>query len=217
MSRIFISKDNEELSIELQELVQKGLLEAQTLIEFNAVPFACPPVHDILFIASIRAADFFFANCHTNAQIACAGLETAKKVAERYQKKVHFIAQQSDQPILEAQKFNEWRNGRSVCFPSSQLSIGTYAAAIPEREKIILTVYNTRFKNLKIQEKDIYVFSSPSNVRAFMEHNSIPTGAKVVAWGSSTAEELEKKQINVTKILNGQQQADLLTWLSKVL
>jgi uroporphyrinogen-III synthase len=217
MSRIFISKEPEDLSIELQALVQTGVLEAQSLIEFSAVPFACPPVHDILFIASIRAAEFFFANCQTSAQIACAGLETAKKVAERYQKEVHFIAQQSDQPVLEAEKFNAWRNNRSVCFPSSQLSIGTYAALIPESEKTILPVYNTAFKNLHIQEKDIYVFSSPSNVLAFLAHNTISAQAQVIAWGSSTAQELEKKQISVTKVLNGQQQADLLTWLSKVL
>lgn len=217
MSRIFISKDPKDLSIELQTLVQKGVLEAQSLIDFSAVPFECPPAHDILFLASIRAAEFFFTNCQTSAQIACAGLETAKKVAERYQKEVNFIAQHSDQPELEAQKFNVWRNGRSVCFPSSQLSVGTYAALIPESEKTILPVYNTRFKNLQIKEKDIYVFSSPSNVRAFLEHNTISAQAQVVAWGSSTAQELVTKQISVSKVLNGQQQADLLTWLSKVL
>lgn len=130
---------------------------------------------------------------------------------------MHFIAQQSDQPKLEAQKFNEWRKGRSVCFPSSQLSVGTYAALIPESEKIILTVYDTRYKNSSIQEKDIYVFSSPSNVRAFLKYNTIAANAQVVAWGSSTEQELVKKQIRVSKVLNGQQQADLLNWLSKVL
>ena len=202
MSSIFISKNPEELSIELRALVQKGVLEAQSLIDFSAVPFECPPSHDILFIASIRAADFFFSNCQTSAQIACAGLETAKKVAERHQKEVHFIAQQSDQPKLEAQKFNEWRKGRSVCFPSSQLSVGTYAALIPESEKIILTVYDTRYKNSSIQEKDIYVFSSPSNVRAFLKYNTIAANAQVVAWGSSTEQELVKKQIRVSKVLN---------------
>jgi len=217
MPRVFISKAPEDLSIALQTLLENGVLEAQSLIEFSAIPFVCPAAHDILFIASIRAADFFFKQCRTNAQIACAGLETAKKVAEHYQKEVHFIAQQSDQPQLEAQKFNEWRKGRSVCFPSSQLSIGTYAALIPESEKIILPVYTTQFKKLHIKEKDIYVFSSPSNVLAFLAHNTLPTHAKVVAWGSSTAQELAKKQISVSKVLNGQQQADLLTWLSKVL
>ncbi len=217
MSRIFISKDPQDLNNGLLALQQNGILEAQSLIEFSAIPFACPPAHDILFIASIRAAEFFFANCQSSAQIACAGLETAKKVAERYQKEVHFIAQQSDQPQLEAEKFNAWRNNRSVCFPSSQLSIGTYAALIPESEKTILPVYTTAFKTLHIEEKDIYVFSSPSNVLAFLAHNTMPAHAKVVAWGSSTAQELAKKQISVSKVLNGQQQADLLTWLSKVL
>ena len=216
MSTIFISKDPQDLSPELQLLVQKDMLEAQSLIEFSAQPFLCPSAFDILFIASIRAAEFFFAQCQTNAQIACAGLETAKKVTESFQKEVHFIAQHSDQPQFEAQQFNAWRNGRSVCFPSSQLSIGTYSSLIPEKEKINLQVYHTQFKILQIGAKDIYIFSSPSNVRAFLAHNTIAANAQVVAWGSTTAQELAQNQISVTKILNGQQQADLLTWINKV-
>ncbi len=217
MSRIFLSKDPEDLNEGLFALQQNGILEAQALIDFEALPFDCPRKYDILFLASIRAAEFFFSQCTTTALIACAGLETAKKVAERYQKEVAFIAQQSGLPKAEAERFNAWRKGRSVCFPSSQLSIGTYAALIPDSEKMIVPVYNTRFKKLHIKEKDIYVFSSPSNVLAFLEHNTIPAHAKVVAWGSSTAQELEKQQISVTKVLKGQQQTELLTWLSKIL
>jgi len=217
MSRIFISKDPEDLNEGLYALQQNGLLEAQALIDFEALPFDCPTNYDILFLASIRAAEFFFRQCNTQATIACAGLETAKKVAERYQKEIAFIAQQSGLPNEEATRFNAWRKGRSVCFPSSQLSIGTYAALIPESEKIILPVYTTQFKKRHITEKDIYVFSSPSNVVAFLEHNTMPSQAKVVAWGSSTAQELVKKQISVTKVLKGQQQSELLTWLSKIL
>jgi uroporphyrinogen-III synthase len=97
------------------------------------------------------------------------------------------------------------------------LSIGTYAALLPESEKIILPIYNTTFKQLPIEEKDIYVFSSPSNVLAFLAHNRIPAQAKVVAWGASTAQELIQQQISVTTVLNGEQQAELLTWLSKVI
>ena len=216
MSTIFISKDPQDLNPALQQLVQKGVLEAQSLIAFSAQPFLCPSAYDILFIASIRAADFFFAQCQTNAQIACAGLETAKKVTESYQKEVHFVAQHSDDPQLEAQQFNAWRNGRSVCFPSSQLSVGTYSSLIPEKEKIILPIYNTHFKNLQISAKDIYIFSSPSNVRAFLTNNTIAANAQVVAWGDTTAQELAQNQISVTKILNGQQQADLLNWLNVV-
>jgi len=217
MRRIFISKDTQDLHEGLLALHQSGALEAQSLIEFNAIPFVCPPAHEILFLASIRAADFFFANCQTSAQIACAGLETAKKVAERYQKKVAFIAQQSGQPKEEAQRFNTWRNGRSVCFPCSQLSIGTYAALIPESEKIILPVYSTQFKKLHIKAKDIYVFSSPSNVLAFLEQNTIPSNSRVIAWGSSTEEALKAQNIAVNKVLTVDQQTELLTWLSNIL
>ncbi|MEY4287288.1 MAG: hypothetical protein RL511_1374 [Bacteroidota bacterium] len=217
MSRIFISKDPQDLNSGLLALQKNGILEAQSLIEFSALPFECPSHYDILFLSSIRAAAFFFSQCDSEATVACAGLETAKKVAERYQKEVAFIAQQSGQPQEEAKQFNAWRNGRNVCFPSSQIALGTYAALIPDNEKIILPVYSTQFKSLQIQEKDIYVFSSPSNVLAFLAHNTIPAQAKVVAWGSSTAQELFKKKISVTTILNGNQQTELLTWLSKVL
>jgi uroporphyrinogen-III synthase len=69
---------------------------------------------------------------------------------------------------------------------------------------------------LQISAKDIYIFSSPSNVRAFLAYNTVAANAQVVAWGSTTAQELAQNQISVTKILNGQQQTDLLTWLNKV-
>ena len=39
MSTIFISKDPQDLNLELQQLVQKGVLEAQSLIAFSAQPF----------------------------------------------------------------------------------------------------------------------------------------------------------------------------------
>lgn len=217
MRGIFISKNKEELIEPLLALQQQNLLEAQSLIEFRALPFECPPAHQILFISSIRAAHYFFEHCTSDALIACAGLETAKKVAELHQKQVHFIAAQSGQPKLEAQRFNEWRNGRSVCFPSSQLSIGSYAAPIPDHEKTVLKVYETVFRSSLIKPKDIYVFSSPSNVAAFFQVNQIAASAKVVAWGSSTESALQQHGIQVTKVLNGDQQADLLTWLGKVL
>ena len=53
-------------------------------------------------------------------------------------------------------------------------------------------------------------------MRAFLAHNTIAANAQVVAWGDTTAQELAQNQISVTKILNGQQQADLLNWLNVV-
>ena len=217
MSRLFISKDPEDLHHGLKQLHDKGVLEAKSLIAFDALNFDCPPAHDILFLASIRAADFFFARCNTNALIACAGIETAEKVAAKYNKEIAFIAQRSDQPQIETIHFNQWRAGRKVCFPSSPISIGSYAALLPENEKIILPVYNTTFKESQIEPKDIYIFSSPSNVLAFVKSNSIAKEARVVAWGSSTERELIQNGINVTYVLRAPQQADLLNWLNKVL
>jgi len=217
MVQIFISKDAHDLNEGLQHLHKNGVLEAKSLIEFSALPFECPPAYDILFLASIRAAEYFFAKCDSSAQIACAGVETAQKVAEKFKKEIAFIAQQSDQPELEARRFNEWRKNRIACFPSSQLSIGTYASMIPNQEKIVFPIYQTHFLPQPVENKDIYIFSSPSNVIAFAKYNTIAEDAKVVAWGSSTERELLKNGINVTYVLRAPQQTDLLNWLHKLL
>ena len=63
MSRIFLSKDPEDLNEGLFALQQNGILEAQALIDFEALPFDCPRNYDILFLASIRAAEFFLSQC----------------------------------------------------------------------------------------------------------------------------------------------------------
>ena len=70
MRSIFISKDPKDLHEGLLALHQNGSLEAQSLIEFNALSFECPNTYDILFLASIRAAEFFFKHCSTQATIA---------------------------------------------------------------------------------------------------------------------------------------------------
>lgn len=214
MPRIFISKDPKDLSEELFAMHLAGVLEAKSLIEFQSVSFACPGAYDILFISSIRAADFFLSKCKNNSLIACAGEQTARKLFDKYQLRADFIAKKSGNPIKEAHHFNTWRNGRKVCFPVSQLSVGTYTTNIPDSEKIILQVYTTQLNEVQIGSKDIYVFTSPSNVEAFFKNNSIGANSSVIAWGQTTKQTLKEKNIRVTKVLDENQQEALLKWFS---
>lgn len=213
MQRIFISKDPKDLSEELFAMHLSGVLEAKSLIDFHSVSFACPSAYDILFISSIRAADFFLSKCTNNSLIACAGEQTAQKLLDKYHLRADFIAQKSGNPIEEAHHFNTWRNGRRVCFPVSQLSVGTYTTNIPDSEKIILQVYATLFNEVQINSKDIYVFTSPSNVEAFFKNNSIGAKARVIAWGQTTNQALKEKNILVTTVLDENQQETLVKWL----
>lgn len=214
MQKIFISKDPTDLSEELFAMQLAGSIEAKSLIAFQSVSFACPHSYDILFISSIRAADYFFSKCKNNSLIACAGEQTARKLFDKYQLNADFVAKKSGNPISEAAHFNTWRNGRKVCFPVSQLSVGTYTKNIPDSEKIILQVYTTQLNEVRIGPKDIYVFTSPSNVAAFFKNNTIASHAKVLAWGQTTNQALLEKNVLVTKVLDENQQEMLVKWLS---
>ncbi|MEN9698820.1 MAG: hypothetical protein RLZZ301_18 [Bacteroidota bacterium] len=211
--RIFITKDPEDLIPELQVLQQSGALFAKSLLTFEALPFACQTTAEVIFFGSIRAADFFFAQCKHDGLIACAGLETAKKIAEKHHKEVHFIAQQSGNPEQEAKRFATWRTGKKTLFPLAEASLRTYSKAIPAQDCIEICVYRTGFNAETIAPADVYAFTSPSNVDAFFSHNKWPQNAKAIAWGNSTANALAKQGIEVLVCLQHDQQQELLTWL----
>jgi uroporphyrinogen-III synthase len=213
MKPIFISKDFQDLSPALAALVAENKLTAQSLIDFQALPFACPEPTAITFFGSIRAAAFYLQNCKPSPLIAVAGKETARKLKENFDLNAVFIAEESGNPELEAARFNDWRANRSVLFPSSSSSLGTYAKYVPLQHKTIIQVYQTKCKKLLIEDHQVYVFSSPSNVTAFFQVNKLAPNAIVVAWGKSTQKALYENKVTTCHTLLKDQQGALLTWL----
>lgn len=213
MTTVFISKDPEELIPTLHKLWSDGLIHAQSLLEYSALDFTCSPDFDLVFFASIRAAQFYLAKCPAPQLIACAGAETAQKIKLQFGLNADFIAKQSGNPEQEALEFNTWRGQRKVLFPSSNLSLGTYAKLVPEAEKSSISVYQTVFKPLEIKAHRVYVFSSPSNVSAFFEGNQLPANAQVIAWGKSTEKALLSSGVKVCHTLLKNQQEELAIWL----
>jgi uroporphyrinogen-III synthase len=213
MKPVFISKDPQELHAALHQLWAEGVLTAQSLLSYSPVSFTCQPTFDLVFFASIRAAEFYLAQCAAPAIFGVAGSETALKIEQKFGLKAAFVAQNSGNPAQEATAFNQWRANRSVLFPSSNLSLGTYSKLIPEQQKKILPVYQTNFMQQRIDAHQVYVFSSPSNVSAFFETNHLAENAQIIAWGKSTEKALKDRGINVTHTLLKDQQAELLQWL----
>jgi uroporphyrinogen-III synthase len=213
MKPVFISKDPQELHAALHQLWAEGVLTAQSLLSYSALPFTCQPTFDLVFFASIRAAEFYLAQCAAPAIFGVAGSETALKIEQKFGLKAAFVAQNSGNPAQEATAFNQWRANRSVLFPSSNLSLGTYSKLIPEQQKKILPVYQTNFMQQRIDAHQVYVFSSPSNVSAFFETNHLAENAQIIAWGKSTEKALKDRGINVTHTLLKDQQTELLEWL----
>jgi hypothetical protein len=120
---------------------------------------------------AVTIADVRFLS--TFSATGVAGSETALKIEQKFGLKAAFVAQNSGNPAQEAAAFNQWRANRSVLFPSSNLSLGTYSKLIPEQQKKILPIYQTNFIKQRIDAHQVYVFSSPSNVSAFFETNDL--------------------------------------------
>jgi uroporphyrinogen-III synthase len=198
-SAIFISRSTDQIGDQLLQFeASGGSLCAHSLITFegikNEVAFLC----DVVFFSSIRAASFFFKyHQKPKALFACAGAETARKLADQFQIDCDFVSDEAGNPTQAAFEFKQWLKDRTVLFPLSEQSLHTYSSLIPSAQKTELYVYRTLTNPMVIPPCEYYVFSSPSNVRAFLEVNILPIHARCIAWGQSTEAALIALQIPV--------------------
>ncbi len=80
-----------------------------------------------------------------------------------------------------------------------------------------LIVYSTLLKPIKLAEKcQTLVFTSPSNVEAFIQKNKISNDQQVIAWGNTTKAFLEKESINVDHTLERSSFEELMNYLRSI-
>ena len=196
---IFISRSVDQIGNQLRQFEARGgKLYAQSLIAFEGIKNETTPACDVVFFSSIRTADFFLKfHEKPNVLFACAGVETARKLMEHHQIACDFVSEEAGNPANAAFAFKTWLKERTVLFPLSQQSLHTYASLIPATQKAELYVYRTLINPMVIPPCDYYVFSSPSNVRAFLDVNVLPDSARCIAWGHSTESALNAVQIPV--------------------
>jgi uroporphyrinogen-III synthase len=84
-----------------------------------------------------------------------------------------------------------------VLFPQAKESLQSIQQQFVKRENVInLVVYETLKRNEgKMPDSKIIVFTSPSNVEAWFENYSFPSGLKAVAMGDATANALRKRKV----------------------
>ena len=85
--------------------------------------------------------------------------------------------------------------GRSkVLFPQAKGSLKTVQQQMPAAQVIDLVVYETIQRSAEnLPAADVLVFTSPSNVEAFFEKNSVAPGQKLVAMGHATGNSLKER------------------------
>jgi uroporphyrinogen-III synthase len=201
ISSLFISKNADELPLLRQFCAEQHIsFHAQSLLQFEGVPFDVQHPFDVVFFSSIRAAEFFLAQSTVgHADLACVGQKTAQKL-EALGHIPTFVGQHSGNPSQVAMDFRAYVGQRRVLIPCSDISARTIAKALPIDQVEEVVVYRTIAKSVDVPTCDAYVFTSPSSVDAFLLQNEKPFG-QIIAWGDTTAARLHELGIEVSKVL----------------
>ncbi len=170
-------------------------LTAESLIEMKIIKIDFLPSCDWIFINSAFALNSIM---HLNSslrskKIAAFGQSTAKYI-QKNGLKVDFIGE--GPPNNVAQGFSSMVNSNEVVFfPSSNKSIGTVQSVMNDRNKTIIETYQTFLIEKKLKNHDYLVFTSPSNVEAFLLSNKV-NNQKIISIGPSTTKALKDAGIN---------------------
>lgn len=199
---IFISKDPSQVSV-LKNVIEKekGSLTARAFIRFEKIPVSDIPSEDIVFFSSPRSVQYFLEDHQipNDTLIACVGGSTHAEL-KKHGIAANFVGA-DDRSIDEvADDFRKFAAESTVLFPVSTLSIGTIASKIDQDKRNVKEIYRTILDSASIDTCDVYVFTSPSNVRSFLLKNNIPSRAEVIAWGNSTEKELASRGIECKKL-----------------
>ena len=214
MKSLYITRDLDDLFI-LQQYCSFGQIDlhAQSQITFEEVPFSIEKPFEVVFFSSVRAGRFFLRNYDgplSTLAFACIGEETAQKFNIEFA----FVGKEAGNPEKVAEKFKIWLGEKRLLIPHSSLSQKTIASIIPSSQCESVCVYNTLLSPQSIPECEVYVFTSPSNLAAFLQKNQVPEAAKVIAWGNTTEKALRNSKVQVSKTLIKAQLEELLEVLA---
>jgi hydroxymethylbilane synthase len=215
---IFFTRD-----IEHHETLNKALLAlgceviGQALIATQSVDLPKKlPATDWIFFSSKHGVHHFFAqNPKVKAtKFAAIGEGTAREL--RKHTTVHFTGSAADTALVAAE-FQEIVGLETVLFPVSDQSIRTVQQAIPSEQVHDVICYTTAHKPAQVGHPDIVVFSSPSNVYAFFEANTLLSSQRAVAFGKSTARALEANGVMKVSVAKGATDSAILDAIKAVL
>ena len=215
---VFISKNIDEV-VALQALCKQFQwnFHAQSLIQFESTSFSVPTGWEVVFFPSPRAVSFFFeqqnATTLSGKLLACAGGETAKKIKTHTDEAIDFVAENAGDTEKVRFDFQKWLGKKKVLYAGSNLAKKSVLLNLPHDQWQFIQVYETSFQYKQIPTCTIYIFSSPSNVESFFKENEIPADSRVIAWGNTTAQALEKRKINVSYTLQTSNELEILEYL----
>jgi hydroxymethylbilane synthase len=202
---VFITRNLKDSSLLKRTLDANGVnLNYQSLITFKQIDFTDNPVTDWVFFSSKNSVKYFFEqNPKLGGQTKFAAIGKATEGAiKSHGHNCKFVGYSVD-TIEIGQQFAEIAKGESVLFPQSDISLQNVQKQMDaEFVNDLVTYKTTVVASANIPEADVLIFTSPSNVDAFMSLSSITANQKVIALGTSTAKQLQKHNITPAVVPN---------------
>lgn len=198
MRTIFITRDlKQDSPLRRWAAATGNLVTGRSLLDFAAVPFAPPgeAPADWWFFYSSRAVEFgLVEKLPESVKLAAIGPGTAKAllgVAGR----VDFTGEGSPEEVAAA--FGEIAAGATVFFPRALQSRRTVQHLLADKITVLDAICydNVMVPAAEPVAADVYVFTSPLNVEAYLDHQPLAPAARVIAIGPSTAAALEARGV----------------------
>ena len=196
MQKVFITRNLAAGSTLLEWASATGnQVTGRSLLRFVGVPFRVPVHCDWWFFYSPRAvafaADKLALLPMPMPRLAAMGQGTARALRDHdYGLRAAFIGQGT--PAEVARAFSREAAGQRVFFPrarQSRLTVQTLLQdTITVRDAICYD--NQAVLNPAYVPADVYVFTSPLNVRTYLSSHPLDANARIIAFGPSTAQAL---------------------------
>jgi hydroxymethylbilane synthase len=193
--KVFVTKTFREEDYLPTALQKLGFtVEGKSLIEFKPIKIKELPQTDWIFFSSKHAVRYFFTQNPKvgNVKYGCIGTSTSAEL-RAHGKRADFIGQSTDTKLVGKQFSSKVGNSR-VLFPIARGSMQSIQWQMVKRDNVInLEVYATLKHSVELStDFEILVFTSPSNVEAFFEKNTLHPHQKAIAMGEATGKALEK-------------------------
>lgn len=217
--KIGITKDEADIShFRAWCLSHHFSLTAQSFLQFEEVTFdGIPSDCSAIFFGSPRSVEFFLNQYALSGSliIGCVGAGTAKKMISKGIRP-HFVGRQSGDALAVGKEWRAFIGDKKCFFPLSDQSLQTVVQLFPDRNRSTAVVYRTLETLRTFGDQDIYIFTSPSNVRAFFRSNDCPKKSTIIAWGTTTALEIEKMGRQAAIVLDTGSWAEVKSILLKI-
>ncbi len=150
-----------------------------------------------IFFSSKNTIDYFIEyeiQIPSSIKIGCIGASTAFRIKE-LGFSVDFEGTGND-PQQAGIEFAKLCTDETVLFPIGKQSLRSIQKELKENQIIEIEIYDTVPNPVKLENMpDVFIFTSPSNVMAYLEKNDIESTQKVISIGKSTAKKLHENGI----------------------